>query len=61
MLQHDYWIFRNAALEAIRKHATSDYIRELLEIATGNMQGSDGIVKAICTIDDMTNFINDNS
>jgi hypothetical protein len=59
MLQHDYWIIRNAALEAIRKHGNADDLGKLLEMASGPASGSEGLVEAICTVDEMVNIVND--
>ncbi|GAH33002.1 unnamed protein product [marine sediment metagenome] len=59
MLCHDYWIIRNAALEAIRKHGNTNDIGTLLERAIGAPTKSEGLVEAICIIDDKTNKIKD--
>lgn len=52
MLRHDYRIVWNAALEAIRRYGTAEDIKPLLEIAIPNPSNSDGVIEAICIIDD---------
>lgn len=52
MLSHDYWIIWNAASEAIRKHGTADDLEHLLELAIAKSSDSDGVIEAICAIDD---------
>ena len=48
MLRHDYWIIRNAALEAIRKHGSINDLEALLEIADKNVPESAGLIEAMC-------------
>ena len=57
MLKHDYWIIRNAALEAIKKHGNKNDLGPLLELASGKALKGDGLIEAICIIDDNINPI----
>jgi hypothetical protein len=52
MLSHDYWIIRNAALEAVRKHGTMDDLKQVLEKLSGKVLEKNGLVEAICIIDE---------
>lgn len=52
MLCHDYWIIRNAALEAIRRHGSINDLPPLLEIAIGNPSNNEGLIAAMCILDD---------
>jgi hypothetical protein len=52
MLRHDYWIIRNAALEAIRKHGSMDDLKQFLEMLGEGVLENSGLVEAICIIDD---------
>ena len=55
MLQHEYWIIRHAALEAIRNHGNEDDLGELLEMALDRPSASGGLVEALSIIDDKIN------
>jgi hypothetical protein len=59
MLSHDYWIVRNAALEAIKKCGNRKDIETLINIANTTTSESDSLVKAICIIDDKINKLQD--
>lgn len=52
MLCHDYWVIRNAAFEAIKKYGNASDLELLLETAIGNPTESDGVIDAICIIED---------
>jgi hypothetical protein len=52
MLCHDYWIIRNAALEAIRKYGDMDDLKQFIEMLRGKVKETNGLVEAICIIDD---------
>jgi len=58
MLCHDYWIIWNAALEAVRRHGTAEDVEPLLETAIANPSKSEGVIEAICVIDDRINSLN---
>jgi hypothetical protein len=51
MLSHPYWVIRNAALEAIRRHGNASDLNEILAIASGMTSESEGLIEAICIID----------
>ena len=55
MLQHEYWIIRHAALEAIRNHGNEDDLGVLLEMALDRPSSAGGLVEALCIIDDRIN------
>ncbi len=52
MLRHDYWIIRNAALEAIKKHGNEDDLKQLLKALSGKVSERAGLIEAICIIDE---------
>jgi len=52
MLGHEYWIVQNAALTAIRRHGSHEDLKPLLEAAIAAPTECDGIVRAICLIDE---------
>jgi len=52
MLCHDYWTIWNAALEAIRRHGTTEDVGPLLETAIANPSKSYGLIEAISIIDE---------
>lgn len=51
MLSHDYWVVQNAALVAIRKYGNANDLDEILAIASGVTSESEGLIQAICIID----------
>jgi hypothetical protein len=57
MLEHEYWIIRNPAVEAIRKHGNINDMEALLKIAEGGPSEARGLIEAICIIDEKTNKI----
>ena len=57
MLEHEYWIIRNAALEAIRKHGNINDMETLLKTARGGPSEARGLIEAICIIDEKINKI----
>jgi len=61
MLRHDYWIVRNAALEAIRRYGNANDLRHLLEMASGGESDNEGLIEAICILDDGANPITSDS
>ena len=61
MLQHDYWIIWNAALTAIKQYGTVDDVETLVEKALESESSIEGLIAAICTIDDKVNSISGNA
>ena len=61
MLQHEYWVIRNAALEAISKHGNQNDLDPLLEIASAAPAQPQGLIQAICKIDEKINRIANSS
>ncbi len=57
MLQHDYWIIRNAALTAIKKYGRVDDLETLVVKALNSESSAEGLIEAISVIDDKTNAI----
>lgn len=55
MLYHEYWIIRNAALLSIKKYGNEFDIEPLLNLAFDNIDKSDGLIEALCIIDDNMN------
>ena len=61
MLGHQYWIIRNAGLEAIRKRGNASDLDALIKIALETAPQNWGLVEAICLIDDKINRIASNT
>jgi len=55
MLEHDYWIIRNAAMNAIKKYGTVNDLEKLVQMAIDAGASKEGLIEAICTIDDKIN------
>lgn len=60
MLRHDYWVIRNAALEGIRKWGSIRDLSKLLAMSAsiGNMYQNEGVIKAICLLDEKESYTN---
>lgn len=52
MLQHDYWVIQNSAIEAANKFCDASDLQLLVEDAIQKVEKSDGNIKAICNLDE---------
>ena len=61
MLKHDFWVVRNGALNAIKRYGNADDLEMLVKEAIEYPSEAEGLVTAICGLDEMINKIGENA
>ena len=57
MLEHDYWVVRNAAAHAIKRCGNADDLDALVQRGIEQPSKAEGLVTGICILDEMLNAI----